>query len=101
MNAGILRVKIDLKKLDHSALFKTEKATYLDLSVLMKDGEDQYGNHGMVVQDVGKQRREAGEKGPILGNVKWIIQPGQGTQQAQPAAKAAPAQDQDEDDIPF
>ena len=65
-------LSIDVMKIDKPALFKGKKGTYLGL-VLMdnKDGgKDKYGNDGFVVQDVGKDRRLAGEKGPILGNWK-------------------------------
>jgi hypothetical protein len=39
-----------------------------------RDGTDQYGYDGFIVQDVGKERREAGIKGPIIGNWKHIGQ---------------------------
>jgi hypothetical protein len=69
---AILRLKIDVAKIDKSALFRGEKGTYLDVTVLMKDEPDQYGNDGMVTQDIGKDRRDAGERGAILGNARWV-----------------------------
>lgn len=69
---AILRAKIDVTKIDESALFKGDKGTYLDITILLKDEPDQYGNDGMVTQDIGKDRRDAGERGAILGNVKWV-----------------------------
>lgn len=103
---GILRIKVDVTKIDKGALFKGTKGTYLDISVLMRSDEDEYGNHGMVVQDLGQERREAGERGAILGNCKWVSNPS-----ASQAAKPAPAEggkfepqlmdDDDQDDIPF
>ena len=70
----ILKCKIDLTKIDKSKLFKSEKtgAIYADVTILMKDEADQYGNHGMIVQDIGKEAREAGQQGAILGNAKWL-----------------------------
>ena len=115
---GILRIKVDVTKIDKDALFKGTKGTYLDISVLMRSDEDEYGNHGMVVQDLGQERREAGERGAILGNCKWTSNPsasvswveGEGPVASQ-AAKPAPAEggkfepqlmdDDDQDDIPF
>jgi hypothetical protein len=48
-----------------------QKGYYLELTLMdNRDGVDQYGNAGFVTLDVGKVRREAGEKGPILGNWK-------------------------------
>lgn len=101
------RLKIDVTKIDKTALFEGQKGTYMDITLLdNRDGRDQYGNDGMVVQDIGQQRREAGERGPILGNWKHV-----GQQQPAPAtdthntAKANAYQPQadadDGDDIPF
>lgn len=67
-----ISVKIDVMKIDKSKLFKGEKGTYLDATIFMKDEPDQYGNVGMIVQNITKDEREAGSKGAILGNVKWI-----------------------------
>jgi hypothetical protein len=97
------RLKIDVTKIDKSALFTGSKGTYLDITLLdNRDGTDQYGNDGMIVQDIGKERREAGDKGAILGNWKWIGQPAPNQQ-----AKPSPAKDDGwakedaEDEIPF
>lgn len=68
----IINLKIDLTKIDKSKLFKSEKtgSIYLDATLLLKEEKDQYGNNGMVVQDITKEEREAGQKGAILGNAK-------------------------------
>jgi len=93
------RLKLDVTKIDKSAMFKGEKGTYLDITLLdNRDGTDQWGNDGMIVQDIGKQRREAGEKGPILGNWKFI---GQQQPQAKPAPAPIAAMDDELDSIPF
>ena len=74
----IIKVKIDVSKIDKTKLFKGEKGTYLDITLLEnKNGIDQYGNSFMVVQDVSKEERLAGVKGAILGNGK-IFQPQSG-----------------------
>lgn len=94
----IIKVKIDVKKIDKSKLFVGDKGTYLDITLLEnRDGIDQYGNSFMVVQDVSKADREAGIKGAILGNGK-IFQP---RDSAQPKSSPTnPAQPQG-DDVPF
>ncbi len=106
---GILRVQIKLLDIDKSAIFIGEKNKYLNASILMHDDENQYGQHGMIVQDIGKERREAGEDGPILGNVTWAIKPTQ-LEDTQPTSKprlisepsSQPAKvDDDDDDFPF
>jgi hypothetical protein len=109
------RLKIDVKKIDKTALYSGAKGTYLDITLLdNRDGNDQYGNDGMIVQDIGQARREAGEKGPILGNWKWI---GKQVHQAEPTAHEKAKQDgyapakkddswikepvEDDSDVPF
>lgn len=67
----IINVKINCNKIDKAKLYKGEKGTYLNVTLLPnKEGTDQYGNDYMVVQDIGKEARDAGEKGAILGNAR-------------------------------
>jgi|TARA_R110001592_G_scaffold358277_2_gene662877 hypothetical protein len=69
---AILSVKIDVTKLQKDLFFTGAKGTYADLTILLRDEPDQYNNDGFISQDIGKEARLAGEKGPIVGNVKWI-----------------------------
>jgi len=72
----IIKLKLDLTKVDKTKLFRSEKtsAVYLDVTLLEnKNGVDQYGNSFMAVQDISKEAREAGEKGAILGNGKIFV----------------------------
>jgi hypothetical protein len=90
-------LNINTAKIDKSALYKGTKGTYLNITLLEnREGTDQYGNDGMIVQDIGKERREAGERGPILGNWKHIKQ----SQSAKPQA-ATQSQPEEDDSIPF
>lgn len=67
----IIGIKLNVLKIDKARLFKGEKGTYLDITLLEnRDGPDQYGNDFIVVQDVTKEEREKGIKGAILGNGK-------------------------------
>lgn len=67
----IISARIDVTKIDKSKLYKGAKGTYLDITLLEnRNGPDQYGNAYMVVQDLGKDARQKGEKGAILGNGK-------------------------------
>ena len=99
-------ININVTKIDKSALFDGKNGKYLALTLFEnRDGVDQYGNNGFVTQDLGKERRLAGEKGPILGNWKHIGQPPP-PQNAHNQAKAngyVPDQSSDDgnDDIPF
>jgi hypothetical protein len=67
-----LSIKLDVTKIEKAKLFKGEKGTYLDATIIMKDEPDQYGNVGMIVQNTTEDERKAGVKGTILGNVKYI-----------------------------
>lgn len=100
------RLKIDVKKINKDLLFIGAKGTYMDLTLMdNRDGTDDYGNDGFIVQDVGKERREAGEKGPIIGNWRHIgqkpslgiVSPEYGKKETAPTHAAA----DDGDDIPF
>jgi hypothetical protein len=72
----ILSAKIDLTAIDKSKIFvgKTGKK-YIDITLLEnREGvPDQYGNSFMVVQDLGREARLAGQKGPILGNAQYRV----------------------------
>ena len=102
----MIRLKLDVKKINKDLLFKGEKGTYCDITLMdNRDGTDEWGNDGFAVQDVGKERREAGEKGPIIGNWKHV---GQKPSQAAPPARQKPplaatndSLDQDPDDVHF
>jgi hypothetical protein len=67
-----ISIKLDVTKINKEKLFKGEKGTYLDATIIMKDEPDQYGNIGMVVQNSTKEERDAGVKSAILGNVKYF-----------------------------
>lgn len=64
-------LKIDVSKIEKDRLFKGAKGTYLDATVFIDLADlDQYGNSGMITQDVSKDEKDQGVKGAILGNCK-------------------------------
>lgn len=83
MKIGV-SLKIDVSKIDKNRLFSGQKGTYLDATAFIDiDNLDQYGNSGMITQDVSKQERDSGVKGAILGNTKVFYNDSkQATQQA-------------------
>lgn len=92
------RLRIDVTKILKQHIYEGKKGKYLDVTIWDKGEEDQYGYHGFASQEIGKQAREAGEKGPIIGN--WRRD--EPRQHAKPAApKPAPAQPTADDDVPF
>ena len=102
----IISAKLDVTKLDKTAFHvgktRADGSTpkYCDITLLEnRNGKDQYGNDFMVVQDLGKERRLAGERGVIIGNAK-IVSVQQVT--PPPAAKELAAEAAaDDDDLAF
>jgi hypothetical protein len=80
-----------------NAVFVTEKAQYLELTLIPnRDGPDRFGYTGFAAVNLTKERREAGEKAPIIGNWKPIGR----AAAAPPPVQSAPMPDAG-DDIPF
>lgn len=91
----IIALKIDVTKIEKDRLFPGKNgAKYLDM-LLIPSPDNKYGNSHMAVQSVSKEEREAGKRGPILGNAKPI------GGQARPAKHTTRRDDIPEDDIPF
>ena len=65
-------ISLDVSQIDKTALYESPKTgkKYLNLTVLLREEKDQYQNDGFIVQKISKERKAAGEKGPILGNAK-------------------------------
>jgi len=90
-------LKIDVSKIDKARLFKGQKGTYLDMTAFIDlEQLDQYGNSGMITQDVSKEEKAQGAQGAILGNSKvfWkdAVQAPAAPQAQQQAPRQAPQQ---------
>ena len=106
-------LKLNVTKIPKDRIFVGQKGKYLDLVLVEnRDGPDQYGFDGFVKIDLNKAARDAGEKGEIVGNWKYVGQrPAQKPAGEAPRARTGqstppprPAQDPDLDDlesIPF
>lgn len=68
----IIKIKIDVKKINKDWLHVGEKGVYLNATVLFNEEQDRYGNNGMIVQDVPNDvyKADKTQKGEILGNSK-------------------------------
>ena len=107
MSKIALSLKINVSAIDPQRLFQGAKGQYLDATIFVElDELDQYGNSGMITQDVSKDEKAQGIKGNILGNGKvfWVengqapqqggqVQQG-GFQQQRAPQQAAPQQQQ-------
>ena len=75
-------LKINVSEIDKARLFAGQKGKYLDATVFIDvDQLDQYGNSGMITQDVTKQEKDNGVQGKILGNCKVFWKEQQAPQQ--------------------
>lgn len=115
----ILKMSLDVTKLNKAWFFTGEKGVYAGVTLLYREQPDQYGNNGMVVQDVPKEiyEKEKGKpkeeqtKGNILGNAREFSKSSthesyfskeDGTKAKSPAATAAGTdEDEDDGDLPF
>tara|TARA_R110000850_G_C9729658_1_gene443179 strand:- start:45 stop:449 length:405 start_codon:yes stop_codon:yes gene_type:complete len=79
-----LALKINLSQIDMARAFQGQKGQYLDATIFVNMDElDQYGNSGMITQDVSKEEKDQGVKGNILGNGKvFWVENGQAPQKA-------------------
>jgi len=92
-------LKIAVNKIEKERLFKG-KNTYLDATVFINlDEKDQYGNSGMITQDVSKEEKAQGVQGPILGNCKVFWS--DGADSPAPQQSAPSGDDGFDDSIPF
>ena len=97
MSKIALSLKINVSQIDKARLFAGQKGKYLDATIFVDLSElDQYGNSGMITQDVSKEEKQQGVKGNILGNGKiFWVENGQAPQpQGQSFQQQAPQQQQ-------
>ncbi len=99
----ILRVQVNVDAIDKKHLYKGKKGTYLNLA-LVNTPDSQYGQDYMVTQDISKEARDAGERGPILGNASALfLEDGRpAAKQDGQASKSAPVENEKSGtDLPF
>lgn len=95
----LIKLKIDVKKINQDRLYNGKKGTYLNAVLFLGQHADDYGNHGMIVEDITKEERDAGVKGNIIGNAKLPM----AAQHQQSAPPPPPPQSHDnpDDNTPF
>jgi len=94
------KAKIDVLKVLKQYLFQGKSGKYLDIVCFVnKDGKDKYENDGFIVQEISKEARQNGEKGPIIGNWRWMEEKPKASTSAPKAASEK--QDDPDSDIPF
>src|SRR5680860_964266 len=98
-----ISVKINVSKIEKDRLFAGKKGKYLDCTAFIDlDELDQHGNSGMITQDVTKEEKDAGTKGPILGNTKVFWKDsGKSQETYKDGIRQQAPNDNFDDDIPF
>jgi hypothetical protein len=99
----MIKLKIDVTKIDKSRLYKGAKGTYLEVIVYENEKPDAYGYDYAIKQTCTKEEREAGVKMPYIGNGNHIGQkaaPQQQTTRNIPRAQPAQVED-DGDEVPW
>lgn len=95
----MISIRITREKIAKEHCYVGKNGTYCDMVLFdNKNGKDQYGNDGFVVQSVSKEARQQGVKGPIIGNWKRVGE--DAPAKPKPAAEKPAAEDPDQD-IPF
>lgn len=106
-----IKLKINVTRILKEHLYEGKNGKYLDLVAWPnKNGPDQYGNTHMVCQELSREARDKGERGPIIGNLTLpeeefmpsgkIAGDGRSERKKQ-APTPPPASVNDDDDIPF
>jgi hypothetical protein len=101
----MITIKLDVTKLQKERFYHGKKGIYAELVLI--EHENDYGDDGFVAQSVTKEERNAGERGPIVGNWKDTNKKIPAKEPFKPTIKAPPRQDPQkdllpqDDDIPF
>jgi hypothetical protein len=103
--AVIINASIDLTKIDKSKIIQGEKGKYLNLSIIVNDESNKFGQNVSVSHNQSKEEREA--KAPItyLGNGKVVWNNGKVENAVKPNQNETTQQTQsdspEDDDLPF
>lgn len=102
-----IQVRINVSKILKEWLYSGQNGKYLNVVLFeKKEGEDRYGNHFSVKQDIPREARDRGVEAPFLGDAKWVGQPRQQEPQprqgySQRPQTASVGADDHDDEIPF
>lgn len=97
----IIIAKLDVIKIRKELLFPGKNgAKYLDIA-LIESVDDAYGNDFMIVQSLPQSERDAGKRGPILGNGKFIKGNPKSQRHNHHEEREAQPEEPSDDDQPF
>ena len=91
----MISLSIKTEKIEKQHLIEGKNGKILSVVLFEnRDGKGQYGDDGYAVQGVSKESREAGVRGPIVGNWRFV---GQGAT----SGNNKPKQEVEDDSVPF
>jgi hypothetical protein len=91
----MISLSIKTEKIEKPHLIEGKNGKILSVVLFEnRDGKGQYGDDGYAVQGVSKEAREAGTRGPIVGNWRFV---GQGAT----SGNNKPKQEVEDDSVPF
>jgi hypothetical protein len=91
----MISLSIKTEKIEKQHLIEGKNGKILSVVLFEnRDGKGQYGDDGYAVQGVSKESREAGTRGPIVGNWRFV---GQGAT----SGNNKPKQEVEDDSVPF
>lgn len=103
--ALIASVKVDLKKITKEKIYKGKKGDYLEMTFVVNDEPDQYGNNVSVTEGQTKEERDAKAPKNYLANGRVVWTNGQAASVAPRDGQQAPPPPQNlgpqDDDLPF
>lgn len=99
----VIAASINLSKVDKTKFFINKQGEKCLDVVLLESKERKFDNDFMVVQGLPKQDRDAGLKGAILGNAKYLGQAQAPKQEAKVAGGLTVAKtiEEDSSSVPF
>lgn len=90
---------INLSMIDKSQIVQGKKGKYINIRAI-NTPESEFGQDYMIVQDIPKELREQGLKGPILGNAN-AFDLGEGKKAQKGGDVGATVHPRVSDDLPF
>lgn len=94
----IIAASIDVMKIDKSRIVEGKNgAKYYNISIILNDEKDTYGNDCAITEGQTKEERAAKTKAKYIGNGKVVYE----SQQATPAKNWPIADQSDDSDLPF
>ena len=99
--SAIIKLSIDLTKIPKDKVVNGKKGKYINLTYLMNDQEDEYGNHGGVIVEQTKEEREQKAQRTYLGNGKVVWSDGNFPEKGAPRQSVPQSSEVEDDDLPF